>query len=123
MTTTANDRQEGGDHYKKREYQHWDFVVDTGMHYLLGCATKYVARWRDKNGAQDLKKAVHYLEKAAEAGVAPPPLTGAVRRATGMFVEQLDRYDNVAIRAIMRGQYDDAISCIQWMLEASSEET
>ena len=61
----ANDRQVGGEHYIKK-YQHWDFVCDTGMHYLLGCATKYVTRWREKNGLEDLEKPIHYLEKAVE---------------------------------------------------------
>jgi hypothetical protein len=60
---SANDRQVGGDHYKK-EYQHWDFVTDTGLPYLLGCFTKYVTRWRGKNGMEDLQKSLHYLQKA-----------------------------------------------------------
>ena len=58
-----NDKQVGGSHYQS-EYQHWDFVR-LGLHgrYLEGCATKYVSRWRDKGGAQDLEKALHYVEK------------------------------------------------------------
>ena len=58
----TNDYQVGGNHYKGA-YQHWDFVCDTGLHYLLGCATKYIHRWRDKNGTEDLRKAAHYIYK------------------------------------------------------------
>jgi len=54
--------QEGGDHYQT-EYQHWDWVTDIGMGYLPGNATKYVARWRKKNGLADLKKAMTYIDK------------------------------------------------------------
>lgn len=54
--------QEGGDHYQA-EYQHWDWVTDIGMGYLPGNATKYVSRWRKKNGLADLKKAMTYVEK------------------------------------------------------------
>lgn len=54
--------QEGGDHYQA-EYQHWDWVTDIGMGYLPGNATKYVARWRKKNGLADLKKAMTYIDK------------------------------------------------------------
>lgn len=54
--------QEGGDHYQA-EYQHWDWVTDIGMGYLPGNATKYVARWRKKNGEQDLLKAITYVDK------------------------------------------------------------
>ena len=63
--TTANDTQIGGDHYRS-EYQHWDFVEQAGLGYLEGCATKYVSRWRKKNGLQDLEKADHYLKKLIE---------------------------------------------------------
>lgn len=68
MTTEqrANEYQPGGKHYKA-DYQHWDLVIDTGMGYLDGCATKYIARF-DKKGIplQDLEKARHYLIKMIE---------------------------------------------------------
>ncbi len=34
--------------------------------YLEGCAQKYLWRWEDKNGKQDLEKAVEYLVKLIE---------------------------------------------------------
>lgn len=61
----ANSKQIGGNHYKGG-YEHWDFVLDTGQNYLQGCATKYISRWRKKNGLEDLKKAQHYVEKLKE---------------------------------------------------------
>lgn len=61
----SNLEQVGGDHYAS-EYQHWDFVEEAGMGYLEGCATKYIVRWRTKNGRQDLEKAVHYIAKLIE---------------------------------------------------------
>src|SRR5579859_258729 len=33
------------------------------MCYFTGNLTKYVVRWRKKNGVADLEKAVHYLDK------------------------------------------------------------
>lgn len=62
---TANATQVGGTHYKTG-YEHWDWVEDVGMGYLLGCATKYVSRGRKKNGLQDFEKAVHYVDKFLE---------------------------------------------------------
>ncbi len=61
----ANTIQIGGDHYKT-EYEHWDFVENNGLGYLEAAATKYVTRWRHKNGIQDLEKALHYTEKLME---------------------------------------------------------
>ena len=59
----VNDYQIGGSHYKGG-YQHWDWIIELNMHYLFACATKYIIRWKDKNGIEDLRKAVHYLAKA-----------------------------------------------------------
>lgn len=54
--------QEGGDHYQA-DYQHWDWVIDCKVHYLAGNCTKYLSRWQKKNGVEDLRKAMSYLEK------------------------------------------------------------
>lgn len=54
--------QVGGTHYAGA-YQHWDFVLDNNINYLDGCASKYVLRWREKGGLQDLHKAISYLRK------------------------------------------------------------
>lgn len=86
----ANEYQVGGEHYKS-EYQHWDLVCDTDMHYLLGCATKYVSRWRKKNGAQDLKKALHYLTKADELGIY---VIEEERSLLCMFIEKILKIEN-----------------------------
>lgn len=56
--------QVGGDHYSRgADYQHWDWVSEINLPYLEACATKYLTRWRDKDGIKDLKKAVSYIEK------------------------------------------------------------
>jgi len=62
----ANERQEGGDHYKAAKVQHWDLVAQNRVGYLEGNATKYLTRWRKKNGLEDLKKALHYVDKLFE---------------------------------------------------------
>lgn len=59
----ANKRQIGGQHYKTGGIEHWDCF---GPEYLMGVATKYVARWRRKDGRQDLEKALHYCDKLNE---------------------------------------------------------
>jgi len=64
----ANDIQHGGSHYAKGgDYQHWDLIADSyGMGYHIGCATKYLCRWKNKNGIEDLNKAAHFTQKAME---------------------------------------------------------
>lgn len=63
--TEANERQVAGTHYKA-EYQHWDWVSDIDLPYLPAQVTKYIVRWKKKNGRQDLEKALHFLEKLIE---------------------------------------------------------
>jgi len=63
----VNKRQVGGDHYKKHgDLQPWDVIVAWNLGYLDGTALKYIARWRDKGGINDIKKAIHFLEKFIE---------------------------------------------------------
>lgn len=63
----ANDIQVGGNHYKKYgDLQPWDVITAWNLGYLDGTALKYIARWRDKGGINDIKKAIHFLEKFIE---------------------------------------------------------
>lgn len=66
MADKANDRQVGGSHYKTGGLQHWDLVEMFGWDYFQGQITKYLMRWRKKNGIEDLQKARHYLDKYIE---------------------------------------------------------
>lgn len=62
----ANDVQVGGDHYKIKSIQPWDFIAANKIGFFEGNAIKYVTRWRDKGGIDDIRKAIHYLEKLIE---------------------------------------------------------
>lgn len=62
----ANDRQVGGEHYKVEGREHWDIVDEFDLDYFQGQITKYVMRWREKNGIEDLEKAEHFLQKYLE---------------------------------------------------------
>ena len=43
-----------------------DFIVDNELPFAEGCIVKYVVRWKQKNGVEDLKKAKVYLDKLIE---------------------------------------------------------
>lgn len=63
----ANAHQVGGSHYLKHgDLQHWDVCAIFNLGYFEGQITKYLFRWRDKGGLQDLHKARHYLDKYIE---------------------------------------------------------
>lgn len=64
--STANEIQIGGDHYKEKIIQPWDFIAANQLGYFEGNIVKYVSRWQNKGGINDLKKARHYLDKLIE---------------------------------------------------------
>jgi hypothetical protein len=62
----ANENQIGGYHYKTKKIQPWDFIAENNLGYFEGNIIKYVSRWKEKNGIEDLRKARHYLDKLIE---------------------------------------------------------
>ena len=67
MSSETNKTQVGGSHYRTRtDMQHWDLMAAHGVGYLEGQASRYVFRWRKKNGIEDLQKARHFLLKIIE---------------------------------------------------------
>jgi hypothetical protein len=54
--------QEGGDHYKKHKIQPIEYAMANGLDACQANVVKYVTRYKDKGGIQDLKKARHYID-------------------------------------------------------------
>ena len=83
----ANDKQIAGNHYQTSgSIQHWDYCDANDVPYLESACTKYVLRWRQKNGLQDLLKAQHYLQKRIESQLAG---VGPVRGGSMNFCEYI----------------------------------
>lgn len=80
----ANEKQVGGYHYKS-SIQHWDYVVANDLDYFQAQITKYITRWKKKNGLTDLYKAEHFLQKYIELNRVEKPEEGD---ADGCYVNQ-----------------------------------
>ena len=59
-------KQIAGSHYQKYKIQPSKFVVENKLLYPEGCAIKYIIRHQDKNGKEDLLKAIHFIEMIIE---------------------------------------------------------
>jgi hypothetical protein len=59
---SAKDHQVGGDHYKKMKIQPIDYIMANQMPFCEASIVKYVSRWRDKNGVEDLRKAKQLID-------------------------------------------------------------
>jgi hypothetical protein len=58
----AMNTQIGGDHYKKLAIQPIEYIHKNQIGFVEGSVIKYVSRWKNKNGVEDLKKARHLLD-------------------------------------------------------------
>lgn len=115
---SVNDKQVGGTHYKHQPYQHWDFAVDMAGNdaYLKGCATKYVVRYKDKNGIEDLRKSLHYIDKIEEA-CCPVPITDYITmKLLSDFVSQLEPAVGEIVTAIYYNNLDVARAGIRELI-------
>lgn len=59
---SALDEQVGGDHYKKLAIQPMEYAMKNHLDPCQETIIKYVTRFRDKNGREDLEKAKHTID-------------------------------------------------------------
>ena len=58
--------QVGGKHYKELIIQPVAYIHANNLSFLEGNVVKYVTRHKQKNGVEDIKKAIHYLNLILE---------------------------------------------------------
>jgi hypothetical protein len=52
----------GGTHYQSLAIEPIDYILANELDFCEGSVVKYISRWRNKNGIQDLYKAKHMIE-------------------------------------------------------------
>ena len=117
---SANDKKIP--HYAS-EYQHWDLAITLPMGYLEGCSTKYIARWRRKDGIEDLHKAMHYLDKLIEVYV-PKPIPRNMSRSEVQYevsrfsaMNKLSVIEEEYILLLSNYRYEDDLRTARLVLE------
>jgi len=58
----ATDKQIGGKHYTGFKIQPIEFIVKNKLSFIQGCVIKYICRFENKNGIEDLEKIKHYCD-------------------------------------------------------------
>ena len=66
ITYESLDKQIGGKHYRNMKIQPEEFVNENKLLFAEGNAIKYICRHQNKGKADDIKKAIHYLEMILE---------------------------------------------------------
>lgn len=67
------DIQEGGSHYKSMAIQPVQYISANKIPFMEGNVIKYVSRHTAKNGAADIKKAIHFLNLILELNYGEKP--------------------------------------------------
>ena len=63
---SALNTEVGGNHYKEFRIQPIEFIEGNDLGFAVGNVIKYVCRYKNKNGKEDLLKAKHYIELLIE---------------------------------------------------------
>jgi hypothetical protein len=66
LKASALDKQVSGNHYKDKGIQPIVYIHANDLGFCEGNVVKYVTRHKSKNGAADIRKAIHYLELLLE---------------------------------------------------------
>lgn len=66
MKNNVLDVQVGGDHYKNKKMQPIELITKTRCSFIQGCIWKYITRYKEKNGKEDINKCIHYAQLAIE---------------------------------------------------------
>jgi hypothetical protein len=81
----ATDHQVAGDHYKKLKIQPIEYILANEMQFCEGAIIKYISRWRDKGGIEDLRKIKHFCDFLIENEVTEEPLAQMSERRVPKF--------------------------------------
>lgn len=63
---SALKKQIAGNHYSYFVIQPIEFITQNNLPFIEGNVIKYVCRWKEKGGVEDLDKAIHYIELLKE---------------------------------------------------------
>ncbi len=66
MNNNPLDVQVGGDHYKHYSIQPVEYAMANNLNVCQASVVKYVTRYKDKGGVEDLEKAIHFLRLLIE---------------------------------------------------------
>lgn len=85
---SALDIQAGGSHYKSCKIQPIEFIHANGLDFFQGNIVKYATRHKVKNGAEDLRKVIHYAQLALEMQYGAQESVAAASMPAGWEMEE-----------------------------------
>lgn len=105
-----SDKQIGGKHYGNMAIEPVEFAMKNNLDFCQSSIIKYVCRFRDKNGIEDLKKAKHYIDILINSEypdsedkefIMEPIVITRENNFSGFVVRQGDRYAKLAFEEML----------------------
>lgn len=101
------DVQMGGSHYKRLPYQPVVLITNLDLNFIQGNVVKYVSRYKNKNGKEDLRKAMHYAQLGQKLNPRSFVLLGEpVIKELNDYVEQ-NKFDTIISRLLIQVVYQN----------------
>ena len=116
---SALERQVGGSHYKDLPIQPIEYILANKLPFCEGNIVKYVTRWKQKGGRQDLEKVIHYaqllldnLESAEPVSFGEAAMGAQKAAANDRVVAALMKQEKNVLEALA-SQYKSALNLPQ----------
>lgn len=108
------EKQIGGTHYLNLEMQPIELIVQSKLNFIQGCIIKYITRYEQKNGLQDIQKCIHYANLAIELNSIGPDLSSIGLGYTYCRVNKMSTLQtNIVISAMLNNYYSMIRYCNQ----------
>lgn len=112
ITGTALQRQVGGNHYAKMSIQPMHFISKNNMDFGNGNIIKYISRYKNKNGLEDLEKALQQLQLLQDSKIQPQHLS-VININEYCQKNNITGLDKQILQASFNGDYSTAINNLQ----------
>lgn len=115
----AIESQVGGSHYKDMAFQPIELIAALRCSFIQGCIIKYISRYKNKNGAQDIKKCIHYAQLAIELGDRKLHKNSDYLKEVNMFIAQnkLTILQRCIILNSLNNKYNTVIALCKELLQ------
>lgn len=114
---SALERQVGGNHYKQLIMQPIQLIIGAKCDFTQGCIIKYISRYRNKNGKEDLEKIIQYAELYLELAPEDKHYSNVGLGYTYCKVNDLDYNQTNIIISALQKDYSAVINWTRQIIE------
>lgn len=110
------DKEVGGTHYADMKIEPIELIEAFGLDFIQGSIIKYISRYKNKNGVEDLKKAIHYCNMRIDSDSLFKRRLGELDEfaiKTYCMLNELDDLENIIIGYVVSNELDKAAKEIE----------